>query len=106
LFDVVEPVGETYARFAARHGIALDGADAGRRFRAAFSAAPPLAFPAGTPTEIAARERDWWRALVGHAFGPAGTSPRFAACFAALFAHFGRPEAWGVFPDVPEALVA
>jgi len=102
LFDVAEPVGATYARYAATHGIALDAADADRRFRAAFSVAPPLAFPAGT--DLGASERGWWYALVGRAFGPAATSPRFAACFAALFAHFGRPEAWRVFPDVPEAL--
>jgi putative hydrolase of the HAD superfamily len=103
LFHVVEPVGATYARFADRHGIALDPARTERAFRAAFAAAPPLAVPE------AEHERRWWRAVVGATFGGATfggatAAPAFEACFAELFAHFGRPEAWRVYRDVPDAL--
>ena len=69
LFDVAEPVGTTYARFAARHGITLTPGDAERGFRAAFAAAPPLAFPGGSVTRRADHERAWWYALVRRAFG-------------------------------------
>src|SRR2546430_1245203 len=49
-------------------------------------------------------ERGWWSAVVRRAFGPAAERPSFDRCFAELFAHYGRPEAWRVFPEVPEAL--
>ena len=38
------------------------------------------------------------------AFGPAAERPSFETCFAELFAHYGRREAWRVFPEVAEAL--
>jgi putative hydrolase of the HAD superfamily len=101
LFDVAEPVGATYARFAARHGIALDPGRAERAFRTAFAGAPPLAFGEVGDTE---RERGWWRAVVRATFGAAATSPAFEACFDELFTFFGRPEAWRIFRDVPDAL--
>src|SRR5207244_3250580 len=93
LFDVAEPVGATYARFAARHGIALAPDAAERGFRAAFASAPPLAFPAGDPERRAADERAWWHGLVKRTFGSASATPAFDRCFAELFDHFGRPEA-------------
>jgi putative hydrolase of the HAD superfamily len=104
LFEVAEPVGETYAGFARRHGMSLAPDDTERRFRAAFAAAPPLAFPGGSPTRLADHERAWWYALVRRAFGPASGAAGFDACFADLFAHYARPEAWRVFPEVPSAL--
>jgi len=106
LFGVAEPVGETYARVATRHGMRLSRADLESRFRAAFAAAPPLAFPGGSPTRLADHERAWWYALVRRVFGPAATSPGFDACFAELFAHYAHPDAWRVFPEVPDALAA
>jgi len=104
LFEVAEPVGATYARFAGRYGIDLVPAEVERRFGEAFTAAPPLAFAGGGPTRLPDHERAWWYAIVRRAFGAAATAPGFDACFAALFAHFGHPAAWRVFPDVPPAL--
>jgi putative hydrolase of the HAD superfamily len=104
LFEVAQPVGETYAGFARRHGMSLAPEDTEQRFRAAFASAPPLAFPGGSPTRIADHERAWWYALVRRAFGPASVAAGFDACFADLFAHYARPEAWRVFPEVPGAL--
>ena len=104
LIAVAEPVGRTYARLAARHGIALAPDRVERGFGEALAAAPPLAFPGVGKAHLAARERTWWRAVVRQAFGPAADQASFEACFAELFAHYGRSDAWRVFPEVPEAL--
>src|SRR5439155_941634 len=104
LIAVAEPIGRTYARFATRHGIALAPDEAERGFGEALADAPPLAFPGVDAARLAERERAWWSAVVRRAVGPAAERPSFDRCFAELFAHYGRPEAWRVFPEVPEAL--
>lgn len=104
LFDVAEPVGTTYARVAAAHGIAISADAVGRGFRTAFASAAPLAFPGASPTRLAEHERAWWYALVRNAFGSAARRGDFDACFDVLFAHYARAEAWRVYPDVPDAL--
>ena len=104
IFDVAEPVGATYARIGAQHGIAIVPDEVEGRFRAALATAPPLAFPGGSPTRLADHERAWWYAIVRRAFGPAAAARRFDACFAELFAHYARPEAWRTFDDVPATL--
>ena len=106
LFEVAEPVGTTYARLAARHGITLAAAEIERGFRAALATAPPLAFPGASPVRLGDHERAWWYAVVRRTFGAAGTSSHFDACFTELFEFYGRAAAWRVFPDVPEALRA
>src|SRR5262245_4667408 len=100
LIEVAEPVGTTYARIAGRHGIELDAGTLEHRFREAFAAAPPLAFPGIPPTRLAAAERRWWETVVRRAFGPGAHHPAFAACFAELYALYARGAAWRVFPDV------
>jgi putative hydrolase of the HAD superfamily len=106
LFDVAEPVGTTYARVAARHGVTVAAGALERGFRAAFAAAPPLAFPGASPTRLADHEYAWWYALVRRAFGGACAAPGFDACFAELFDHYAGAAAWRVFPEVPAALAA
>jgi len=106
LFDVAEPVGATYARLAAAHGIAVDPAAIERGFRTAFASAPPLAFPGASPVRLADHERAWWYTLVRAAFGHAAAAPAFDAVFADLYAHYARPAAWRLHPDVPDALAA
>jgi putative hydrolase of the HAD superfamily len=103
LFTVAEPVGVTYARAAARHGIARRPPELETRFRAAFRAAPPLACPDPDPEPLGLCERAWWRGVVRETLAaPAG--PRFDACFDELFAHFASPGAWRVYSDVRPAL--
>lgn len=98
LFHPVRPIGELYAMVAARHAIEADPATLQIRFRRAFAAAPPLAFP-GVPTgELRARERAWWRAVVLEVFASVPT-PNFDAYFDDLFAFFGSAAAWRVDPD-------
>lgn len=105
LFTVAEPVGTTYARIAGRHGIVRTPAEVEARFRAAFRAAPPLAFGGDDPSALEACERAWWREVVGEALN-AVDARSFAACFTELFAHYADPHAWRLYPDVPPALAA
>jgi putative hydrolase of the HAD superfamily len=103
LIAVAEPVGVTYARIAARHGLRVSADTAERGFHDAFAEAPPLAFPADSPARLRDRERRWWRAIVGRAIGP-GPKPALDAAFDELFAHYTDAGAWRVFPEVPGAL--
>lgn len=109
LFEPAEPVGVTYARVAARAGIAASPRAIARGFREAFRAAPPLAFPGLSARERKRAEREWWDRLVAETFRRAGTRAeraRLDAVFAELFDHYARAEAWRVFPDVAPALRA
>lgn len=103
LFTVAEPVGTTYARIAARHGIERASSALEATFRAALRAAPPLACPTGDSAALGACERAWWRRVVSETLD-AGDAPGFDACFDELFAYFAGPRAWRVYPDVRPAL--
>jgi putative hydrolase of the HAD superfamily len=98
LFHPARPVGELYAAVAARHGVRIDAAELHRRFRRAFAAAPPLAFPGAPALELRARERAWWRAVVAEVVGGI-VFPDFAAYFDDLFTFFASPAAWRRDPD-------
>jgi len=106
LFGIAEPVGETYARVAARHGIRVRARKADEGFRRAFSTAPPLAFPGASPTRLTSHERAWWYTIVRQALGTPASGPSFDACFDELYGYFATAAAWRVFPDVPDALAA
>lgn len=106
LFHSIRPIGELYARVAARHGIAADPAHLHGRFRTAFHAAPPLAFPPLPADELRTREKAWWHAVVTDVFADvtAGiaddvTLGRFDAYFDDLFAFFASAAAWRVDDD-------
>lgn len=88
------------------HGIAAEPGAVERAFRAAFAAAPPLAFPGASPTTRPAHERAWWYAIVRDALGVRRADAAFDACATALFAHYAEAAAWRVFPDVSPALAA
>ncbi|HLY39351.1 MAG TPA: HAD-IA family hydrolase [Candidatus Binatia bacterium] len=105
LFEPVEPIGVTYARVAARHGIVVAPNAVERGFADAFAAAPPLAFPKATPATLADEERTWWSSIVRAALGVEPT-PAFATCFAELYEHYGAPATWRVFDEVPDTLRA
>jgi len=95
LFHPVRPVGDLYAMVAARHGVFVAGETLQQRFRQAFHAAPPLAFPGLAPAEIRSRERAWWRAVVEHVFAGIAVDD-FDAYFDDLFGFFGSAAAWRV----------
>ncbi|MBL9117046.1 MAG: HAD-IA family hydrolase [Verrucomicrobiaceae bacterium] len=94
LIKVAEPVGVTYARFAAEYGILADPAVLEASFRSVWKKTLP-------PTELTMDdEQSWWRALVDQVFGV--QVPQ--AMFDALYAHYGCHSAWQLFEDVLPAL--
>jgi putative hydrolase of the HAD superfamily len=93
-----EPVLHTYARVAAHCGLVTAPATSGDTFARIMAEAPPLAFGDPPPEDLAARERGWWVAVVARTLGVADDAPGFAACFDALYDHYGRAEAWTVVP--------
>jgi putative hydrolase of the HAD superfamily len=103
LFHPVRSIGELYAEVAARHGIAVDAALLHDRFRAAFRAAPPLAFPPAAPAELRRREKEWWHAVVRQAFSGIAVAD-FDAYFDDLFAFFASADAWRADPDAAALL--
>jgi putative hydrolase of the HAD superfamily len=107
LIAPAEPVGESYARLAREHGVALSPARIDDAFRRVFAAAPPNVHPGAASERAAELERAWWRARVRETFLAAdGTArfPDFDAYFAALWAHFATGAAWRPRPGAREAL--
>jgi REG-2-like HAD superfamily hydrolase len=95
LLEPAEPVADTYVRFAAAHGVrGLTPAGVKAGFRNAFGVPRP---PGSLRYEGDCAA--FWRAVVAAATGCAD-----ASLFDALFAHYGRPEAWRVAPGAPAAL--
>lgn len=102
-----EPIGETYSRVAAAHGVAIDAWRIGDAFRRVFAKAPPPVFPDAPPDEVPARERAWWRAVARSAFLAADSAQHFVdfeACFDELWRTFASPGAWCAAPGAAEAL--
>lgn len=96
LFDLAEPVGDTYARIASSHGLLLDPSDLDRGFRTAFATLdPPLYSATSTGHES---EVQWWRNLV-KSVTQLPDSPRFEHFFTDLFQYYEEAEAWCLFPD-------
>jgi putative hydrolase of the HAD superfamily len=105
LITVAEPVGQTYARVAARHGLHVSPGEAEAGFRRALATQAPLAFPHSHAAERRDRERAWWYAVVRGALGATTGDGLEAAC-GELFEHYADPGAWRVFPEVPRVLEA
>lgn len=100
LFHSVRPIGELYALVAARHGVHADPEKLHARFRTAFQAAPPLAFPAMPAADLRVREKAWWRAVVREVFASESiAAPVFDVYFDDLFAFFASAAAWRADPD-------
>ena len=104
LMRVAEPVGETYARFAADRGANLSPQALDAGFRDVLANMPPMAFPDLDETMLHRAERDWWRALVERVVRHAGGVPDFDAYFDALFTHYAGGAAWRAYPDARQAL--
>src|SRR5688500_16134229 len=66
LFHLREPVGETYARIALKHGVRAEPRALEEAFRAAWKALPSPLHPEGTPP--ADDDRAWWREVVRQTF--------------------------------------
>jgi len=96
LFDLAEPVGKVYARFARKHGLNLTEQEAETRFRTAFKELPAPNyedFEDGHRCELA-----WWRKLVLKVCNSAGDET-FDLFFEDLFLFYEKGEAWKLYPD-------
>lgn len=103
LLETAEPVGQTYARFARRHGLHLDAEALQRGFKAAFTKLGPRK-PGTVPHH--GDDRPWWREVVRLSLGPQPLPADFPfdLWFEELYVHFARPEAWRPFPEVKSVL--
>lgn len=106
LIQVRQPVGQTYAEFARRHGVRVEEAALKQAFRAVWGQLPVPLRAEGQPAPD--DERSWWRELVTQVFAHALQAPLPEAVldplFAHLYAHFAEPEAWSVYDDVMPVL--
>jgi len=78
LIGLREPVGQTYARVARRHGVSVRPAAIEAAFRDAYSKAGPMVFPEAAPDAIAELERGWWRDVVQSSFRAVAAADTFA----------------------------
>jgi len=109
LIETAEPVGETYARFAARFGVTLPAWRLEDAFRRVLAGAPPRVFPDASRSEAERLERRWWRDRVRSVFLATDGTARFDdfdAFFDALFEHFAGSGSWRARPGAAAALDA
>jgi len=105
LIHLAEPVGKTYARVAASHGVEVDSTSLGRAFTSVWRRTPP---PFVDPAARDADERDWWRRLVRAVFAEAGAGfpndGTYLAFFDELYDRFEEPGTWLPDPDAARVL--
>ena len=99
-------VGECYAVFAQKYGIAVSSQEIAERFRVCFPSSPPLAFPNAPLESIEELEYAWWKELVRRVWEPWDRFQQFDEYFDELFAHFAEPKTWALYPEVTETLSA
>jgi putative hydrolase of the HAD superfamily len=109
LIEPAEPVGETYSRLAARHGVDVPARPLGDAFRRALGRMPARVFPDAIPGERAGLERDWWHEAVRQTFQATDSTARFAdfeAFFSELYSLYAMAPAWRLAPCAAETLTA
>ena len=92
-----EPVGETYGRLAAAHGVTLPASRIDEAFQRVLAEAKPNVHPGATLALAAERERGWWRERVRETFRAADGMAHFDdfdAFFGRLWAHYAEASAW------------
>jgi len=108
LIELRKPVGETYARVACEHGVALPPDKLEAAFRSAFKAAPAMVFPGVLIEEISRLEKAWWHQVVLNTFraaDPDAQFPDFDGFFESLFDEMGRPQTWREVPGTRSLLL-
>jgi len=103
LLHTAEPVGDTYARVAARHGVTFDAVQLHQGFKTAFAG---MGSRDDETVPNHGDDRNWWREIVRRALASQSLPPTFPFddYFEELYLHFAKPEAWTPFPDVVPAL--
>jgi putative hydrolase of the HAD superfamily len=100
-------LGEIYSEVLGRHGIDVEPAEAARLVRVVWQELSCSAEPGRDRfTSHPGGPRGWWARFLARLCEHLEASPptRFAA--AELYARFGRPDAWEVYPEAPAALDA
>jgi putative hydrolase of the HAD superfamily len=97
--------GAVYAEVAAHYGFQIEGDEVDRRAREFMAGKrwSGLTHPTHHTTSLE-QAKNFWRVLVRHSFGPAADSPRFEACFQALFEEFSHAHRYALFPEVESVL--
>ena len=105
LFDVAEPVGNTYAMIAQQHGKIVSPELLQQNFGIVFKQMPPLSFGNDLAEEALVREEyQWWFQLVSQVFSDCGEFKNFSRFFADVYFHYEELKAWKLFDDVIPAL--
>ncbi|MCE0483964.1 MAG: HAD hydrolase-like protein [Methylacidiphilales bacterium] len=96
-----DPIGETYAKFARSHGFKLAAEATTNAFREAMKAASPRT--KGTVPRDG-NDREWWKQIVKRSLPeqPPIDPTAFETFFEEVYLYFGKPEAWGIYPEVLE----
>jgi putative hydrolase of the HAD superfamily len=97
LIELIEPVGETYARHAARQGLSISVWRLTDAFARAFRQEPLPVTPHTHAPERRELEREWWRNVVRRTFLAADSEQRpadFDALFAGLWDAYSTTAMW------------
>ena len=102
------PVARLYASVARRYGSQLSEEDVRQRFAEEFRRNDTAEIEGGGDWRAAdglttdeERERRRWEGIVSRVLDDVAEPEK---CFSELFAWFGQPSAWALYPDVPEGL--
>jgi putative hydrolase of the HAD superfamily len=107
LFGVRGSVGEVYGSIARQFGVSTDAALLNQAFFRSFKAAPRMAFPGASETEVYLKEYAWWEAIAYQTFSQVGAIDQFEnfqEFFSVLYDYFATADPWFVYDDVQQAL--
>jgi putative hydrolase of the HAD superfamily len=101
----VDPIGETYARFAKPHGVRLSPEPTTAAFRQAMKDGAPRN-KGGVPHD--GNDRAWWKQIVQRSIPENSFKDTavFETFFEELYLYFAKPDAWGLYPEVLEVFEA
>lgn len=106
LIHLAEPVGASYGRVAAAHGIEAEAPELTEAFGRVWKRTP---LPFAEESHIAdPNEKEWWRRIVRDVFLEAGATlpggEPYDAFFEDLYDHFESPGTWVADPDAHEVV--
>ena len=107
LLHTAEPVGQTYARALAEHGVAIPAWRLEDAFRRVHQRAPAMLFPDASDAAIPGLEREWWWWRVRETVRAADSEVRLAdfdGLFDGLWSHYAAPQAWRLAEGAGAAL--
>jgi putative hydrolase of the HAD superfamily len=100
-------LGDLYAEVLGRHGVAVTPAEAARLVREVWQELACRAEPGRDRfTAHPAGPRGWWKRFLERMCEHLEAPPPSPFAAAELFHRFATPEAWEVFPEVPDVLAA